>query len=431
MNLTSNLHLNIKRSYEIFRYFVQVNNDLNEDHCYKLKASHCNTYKSIISFYYMQLQRADRRGTLSRQTSLDGIPFFQTSIGNIKSAAQVASVDTVRNHRKRFRDTGLFIEEHHIQCRGLMVQLCPLLLLDTEELINYKPVVDKYVKEVISARNSNFEKPLNLALNELLVSKINTNVRESIKREDYKPVDKSPEGPIAGLVSKVLSGAPIGALSGESKGRKYCDDGKKVAEPEKKPGVRTPVRGSEKKKRSSAGAGSATAIFLMPMVYRFWAYVALRLYAGRTFSEAKTQKIVQVLYENYFRNDRGYTEMQYQAVYDQYVERVEIAARYFARRTQLYVPDPEYYFGLSSRDDYERLREFKFYKTAEFLLKKRVQDELHRIRRDVLQHRKGQGPHRDKSLLQLYQIHENRIRALNYGPSAMKQFASLVPALYT
>lgn len=430
MNLTSNLHLNLKRTYEIFEYFVSVNNALNEEHRYKLKGSHQKTFYGVVSYYNKQLQRVDRFKTLRRSVQIEDLPLFETNIGNLRSAAGASSVDTVRNHRKRLLATGLFWEEHHVQCRGLMISLCPIFFLDMDQLVDYKPVVDKYVKAVISARKAAEQKGANFDAKAVLLSIFDTNIRKVLKEDNNKPVNNSPNTQIGAQVTSLKSGSPNGALPSESKERKYQSDGKKAAGPEKKERLRNAIRPTENKKENSAGAAPAAAIFYLPLIRQFWAYVAGRLYPGKTFSEEKTRKILNLLYLVYFRNSAKLTEDQYIDFYSSCVERVEIAAQYFARRPQLFVPDPEYYFSPPSRDEYERKTEFKFYKTHDFLTQKQFKLAFWQVRQEVAAWRKRKGRHRNKSLLQLYEIHRCRLLGFN-NSSGMKQFYTVAGTLYS
>jgi len=161
----------------------------------------------------------------------------------------------------------------------------------------------------------------------------------------------------------------------------------------------------------------------------FWQYAMRSLYPGYAFEEEQHKMAKNAIWYGVYGGFKAdLTEEEWELYHDQALQRLDLAATYYRNHQDKYPPMPyaEFVHG-SGYFDWQNSRGFRA--TEEWLVKQqvwkhqqRVEDALRRARHDFRLHKKGKAAKRlqEKSPLQLFKFHENRIKRL--GAAALDKF---------
>jgi hypothetical protein len=167
------------------------------------------------------------------------------------------------------------------------------------------------------------------------------------------------------------------------------------------------------------------------MALEAWWAAQRELYGPRgiTFTEQQGLLALQAMYQGVYGGFPADWPLTHQERYhEQVLERIGLAAAYFARNPEKYPPMPyaEHVPG-AGYFDAENQRGFigtmQWYKTHLHHRQQRaLADGLRRARRELRQHAQGTAPKKvqAKTTLELYRFHEERMRQL--GPNALERF---------
>jgi len=442
INLRNILHTDRSRVLEVMRYYIDFNNALATEHKYRIKTSHITTISCLLGKYADQMRSA----TINRAMYEQGcLPFFKSYNGSIQGAAELASDKSAKNHRRRLQDTGVFIDQFATR-GGLRIVFNPIFFLHYHD---YKSYVKKYVYSLFEARKKGSENPAQDALNALGWVKFTPIRKRAITRtrDIIYSVDNVENSANAPTDIKKIKGV-LRTDSSKSRLQEHLGQGKDPAKEVKFEGVGNSqmdeLEQEQKLRRRGRPKGSTAAqrkplpstslalvAFIWQLIERFWDHTEEVLYHEKSFSAARKGQIRKVLMQNYFieGQKKGWGYEEYWNFYAEMIERMEIARGYFERYPHLSVPEPELYFAARQPADPFANSKMRFYRTYGFLVKNRVNQALTKLRKEVFNHQKGKGPHRNYSTDDLYRIHEKRMMRLNY-PGLMDKFYSLTKTLY-
>ena len=171
----------------------------------------------------------------------------------------------------------------------------------------------------------------------------------------------------------------------------------------------------------------------LELVRATWFYAWKRLYPSRQFDSAEQERALEAIWCGTYRGFTGPEDpRQWARYHDQVMERIDLAAAYFARHEDKFAPCPyaEFVAGTGYFDAENR---YGFEGTAAWLRKhhasrrqRSLSDALLKARRQMKAHRLGIAPARVQAMttLQLFRHHEAKLRA--FGEQALKRFYAQV-----
>jgi hypothetical protein len=234
----------------------------------------------------------------------------------------------------------------------------------------------------------------------------------SLEKQDKEEIEIAP-------VEKLVWEAPGDVLTGNTGPQ---------ARPQ--PAPTPPARPTQATKSSSGGARAAELqAERLGWVTQAWHYAWRRLYPTRRFDEAEQRNALEAMwYGTYSGFGKRLTAAEWQRYHDQVLQRIDLAAAYFARHENKFVPSPfaEFVKG-SGYFDAENAR--GFVGTEAWLARQEANNRQRNITRALLKarqqlkaHRLGIAPKRTQALtnIQLFRYHEAKLRA--YGPEALQRY---------
>lgn len=192
-----------------------------------------------------------------------------------------------------------------------------------------------------------------------------------------------------------------------------------------------PASNTKKAVLASVGPKTVIAQRQRNMVLEFWWVAQRELYAplNQLFTEEQGRLACNAIYYGVYGGFRADWPLHHQELYhEQAMERLGLAAAYFARNPHKYPPMPyaEHIEG-AGYFDAANTRGFvgtmKWYAThLAHRHQRALADGLKRARRELRQHAQGTAPKRQqaKTTLELYRYHEERMKKL--GTSALVRF---------
>ena len=167
------------------------------------------------------------------------------------------------------------------------------------------------------------------------------------------------------------------------------------------------------------------------MILEFWWAAQRELYAprGQKFTEEEQRQALNAIYFGVYGGfGAGWTLSQQEKYHEQALERLGLAAGYFARNPYKYPPLP-YAEHLEGCGYFDAANKKGFVGTMAWYAthlahrgQRALADGLRRARREMRQHAQGTAPKRAqaKTTLELYRYHENKMREL--GNPALDRF---------
>jgi hypothetical protein len=235
----------------------------------------------------------------------------------------------------------------------------------------------------------------------------------SLEKQDKVEIEIAP-------VEKLVLPPPPGVLTGNTGPQAHP-----------KPAPTRPATSPQATKSSSGGAGAPAELQAerLGWVTQAWHYAWKRLYPTRRFDEAEQQKALEAMwYGTYHGFGKRLSPVEWQRYHDQVLQRIDLAAAYFARHDNKFAPSPfaEFVQG-SGYFDAENARGFSG--TEAWLARQEANNRQRNISRALLKarqqlkaHRLGLAPKRTQALtnVQLFRYHETKIRA--FGPDALQRY---------
>jgi hypothetical protein len=429
-NLTPVLHFNNKIIYKIFDLYVKRVNATNSQHCYKIKSSHANSFKLLLAKYQDQLREGQLKGKISKgilkSSALATIPMMETYNGSIMAAANSQALNTARNHRKRFLDTGLVLEEHS-DCGKVLLRINPIFyLLDIPSI----ELVEKYVEAMNKARIEKAENPAQLALLRVGGSTFAPLVAKRYYLQYNQECGQVENSSHIGF-NKERSAELRQKEETEKKGncKNTAEGAKNLPAKEglgnlSEPGRKRKIPGAARKK--SKEAPEAVAVFVVQLIRDFWRYAHQKLYPNLQLDDERKRQLLRFFYYQYFCwKVNPWSKEQWSEYYLQMIQRLEIAHQWKQRRPTFVMPRPENYFA---PPDPDKPNEMKFHRTAEFFVNNLAAQEMRRVQQEALEYELGKC-YQEKTPLQLFRLHEKRIKRLN-NARYLEQFYKNVQTIY-
>lgn len=435
--------VNFKDTLSVFKMFVKATNHFNQEARYKIKGSHQNTFHFLLSRYADQL---NQKHLFKQYKPGDPLPFFETYNSSLATSLSCTE-NTIRNHRKRLLDTGIIVLDT-LGTKSVRIMLNPLLF-SAEKL--QQGDVNKYVKSLIEARKKQHETPSLEALNGVIpqnFAPIRVSSSSNSIKESTSSVDNIRRGPATDDAPKGCNPKQPDPKQPDPKRPAGSQIQNNEDDKQSSPSVQaqTPEILKVKEKNLSAGAGAETEshpdrthpdekkaaqlVLVMKLVEEFWRYAQSRLFHGKFFSEKRQRFILNTIFKYHFNTYQlDKPDEFYLNRLELYFAQVDTALNYLKTKPHLKLPEPEYYFQGPAPSDEDRRHEFKFYKTYKLYVNRTGYLTLNKIKKEVLDYKRGKGRFREKTLLGLYQLHEKRINEINL-PQISAEFYQLATTLY-
>lgn len=408
-NLTQNLHSKAKIYHsdyslrnKLIEHFVERTNGVNDSSQFKLRNAHRSTFENLIEVCHYKIL-ARKKEWKTQETF-----FFPYCNAGIQALGGLGTERTAINHRRRLLDTGVIIEEFSTG-RGFKSYINPLFFWNVD---NPFLLIDKYVNLLKTYREAEKSNPAYLALNALNPESFSGKEEAEKTLEYIEPVHKLTKQRFE-LNQKLNE--ELGARSGQGLGRKLEQKSPEASSAAAVKHAKPQTPKAEKKQKKGGRGGRAAAadfLFIRPLIIQFWAYARLKLYSTEIthLTPEAERNILNTLYTQYFNTQQNPgSRDQWLDYYGHMIERVDIAADWFNRRPNVIIPTPGVYFGPSSSVPYIRAKEMRFSRTLDFWKNSFIANELKKIHKEVIQHKKGKGRHKELSRLELFKLHQKRV----------------------
>jgi len=255
------------------------------------------------------------------------------------------------------------------------------------------------------------------------------------KKRSYAPSPASaPATKVPPFVSQDRQGkveieiAPVEKLVSPTAGDVLTGNTGPQARP--KPAPTRPATSPQATKSVSGGAAAAEQqAERLGWVTQAWHYAWKRLYPTRNFDEAEQSKALEAMwYGTYHGFGKRLTPAEWQRYHDQVLERIDLAAKYFARHDNKFVPSPFAEF-VKGTGYFDAENERGFSGTEAWHARQEANNRQRNIFRALLKarqqlkaHRLGLAPKRTQAMtqVQLFRYHESKLRA--FGPEALQRY---------
>jgi hypothetical protein len=326
---------------------------------------------------------------------------------------------TIRNHIAEGLRAGIFLrKQFRGRQRDFYVWVNPVFLWETGEKAAEMPTQAVFEKP----QNSALQPPIGTnfppkGVHELSqVTEIETGQVDKLVNESTRPAPASSQATPTGY-----TGLPGQAEPAVQVAKNKAGGGAAAQSTPATPTRTAPPEGPK----------TALAKRQRNMLLEFWWAAQRELYAPRqqTFTEQQARLALNAIYYGVYGGfPADWPLHQQERYHEQALERIGLAAAYFARNPEKYPPTPyaEHvagagYFDAANQRGFAGTRAW-FATHLAHRQQRAAADGLRRARRELRQHAQGSAPKRvqAKTTLELYRYHEERMRKL--GTPALERF---------
>ena len=350
----------------------------------KLNSNHRATAELMIRLYLKQLNKLSECFQ-EENYDLPGFKTYNISLSKCKGC----TTRTIINHKERLKKAGFIVNEEHKGAQGIELRISPEIMLASPrtafecdiEILKIKP--EPHFKP---EKEKNFH-PLVHELHE--------------QRNNNSAVDNS-----KGVRPRSHEG---GLSKDEPTGT--------VHEPDKNTGE---IANST----SNVGAKSAEVdrISLLSFVRQFWEFARKVLYPQLILSDPEERDIMNMIWASvYFKFNGDLSVKKWSEYHEQAIDRIIMVKKWLDRSPHHWIPKPHLYFSPHNEKN-------GFQVTLQWLVKREIlkmevqqQLEMQRVRYEQNQHENGRGRYKHLSRLQLFRIHEERLRKFK-NPEALNTY---------
>ncbi|MCG8322862.1 MAG: hypothetical protein MI921_25395 [Cytophagales bacterium] len=378
----------------------------------KLNANHRATAELIVRLYLKQLNKASQIDNIDPQ-NLPGFRTYNISLATCKGCTK----RTILNHKERLRQAGFIVDEKHKGAEGVEIWINKAIFGQAELCtdmgegmlkISHLPSIffpeTKKIPPLVHEQHEHYN--------------INSNVD---KFTGFKTVKE-----ISGVRSAAHShGLPAAHSSsppdtGEAAGTGNDKNTEKNAVPalkQKKSSEKNLEQFPRKKeklvpeKKYEQISGGAGRIFLLSLVTKFWEYAKAMLYPDIILSDPEEREILNLIWESIYGKFRlKANEKEWLKFHESAITRVDMVAKWLSRSCLHWIPKPHLYFHPhNDRNGFKKTWEW-YLRQETLKLEVRNQLALQQAKHELNLQNQGKGRFKNKSRLQLFRIHEKRLR---------------------
>ena len=405
------LYFDFSETFSRTKNFIDQYNASQSKLTDKLNANHRATAELIVRLYLKQLNKASLVDKIDPQ-NLPGFRTFNTSLATCKGCTK----RTILNHKERLRKAGFIVEEQHRGAEGVELWINNDILgkaeLSTEkgegllktghlptlflpEAKNFHPLVHEQHEH--NNINSNVDK-----LTDPKTVKEISGVRSAAHSCGLPaacPSSPPNTGEAAGTYDKNTEKNAVPALKQKKSSEKNL---------EQLPGKKEELAPEKKYEQISGGAGR---IFLLSLVMKFWEYAKTMLYPDITLSDPEEREILNLIWESVYGKFRlKASEKEWLKFHESAITRVDMVAKWLIRKSIHWIPMPHLYFHPhNDRNGFKKTWEW-YLRQETLKLEIRNQLALQQAKHELSLHNQGKGRFKNKSRIQLFRIHEKRLR---------------------
>ncbi|MDN5214694.1 hypothetical protein QQ020_21625 [Fulvivirgaceae bacterium BMA12] len=380
----------------------------------KLNANHRATAELIVRPYLKQLNKASQIDTVDPQ-NLPGFRTYNTSLATCKGCTK----RTILNHKERLRQAGFIVDEKHKGAEGVEIWINKAIFGQAELCtdmgegilkISHLPAIffpeTKKIPPLVHEQHEHYN--------------INSNVDKLLGLEKVKEISGVRSAAHGYGLPAVPPSPPPDTGEAVGTGHEPCKNIQKSVAPalsKEKSSVKNLEKGSAKKqeqvpkKKYEQISGEAGHLFLLSLVRKFWEYARDMLYPDIILSDPEEREVLNLIWESVYGKFRlKGNEKEWLSFYESAITRVDMVTKWLSRSCLHRIPKPHLYFHLhNDRNGFKKTWEW-YLRQETLKLEVRNQLALQQAKHELSLHNKGKGRFKNKSRLQLFKIHEKRLR---------------------
>ena len=372
--------------HQVFTRTKAFIDQYNENHpklTEKLNANHRATAELMIRLYLKQLNKLSE----CFQEETNNLPGFKTYNASL-SKCKGCTTRTIINHKERLKKAGFIVLEEHRGAQGIELFLSPEIVLTNPKTADVKSGILKIepVNNFKPEKTKNFH-PLVHELHE--------------QKNNNSTVEKSKGVRQEAHWDGLSQDEPTGTLH----------------EPDKNTGEIANSTSSLDVKSTEVDR-----ISLLSFVRQFWEFTKKVLYPELILSDPEERDIMNMIWASvYFKFNGDLSVKKWSEYHEQAIDRIIMVKKWLDRSPHHWIPKPHLYFSPHNEKN-------GFQVTLQWLVKREIlkmevqqQLEMQRVRHEQNQHENGRGRYKHLSRLQLFRIHEERLRKFK-NPDALNTY---------
>ncbi|MEM9388859.1 MAG: hypothetical protein AAGA02_00210 [Bacteroidota bacterium] len=342
----------------------------------KLNANQRATAELIIRLYLKQLNSLSEKFDFE-SPNFPGFKTFNSSLATCKGCTS----RTIMNHKERLKKAGFITKEEHRGAQGIEIWVNSVILISASK----------------SAEN--------LENQFLKIQPENTS--NSVEEKNFRPLVHEPHEQRNNNSTVDRLKCVLPPKRDNQSGLDKSETTRTRHEPDKNTEENADSASNEKNNSSEADH-----IFLQ-LVMNFWAFARKILYPDLILSDPEERDIMNRIWSSVYNRFRDFSQKEWLNYHEQALERVIMVRKWLDRSPNHWIPRPDIYFSPHNQSN-------GFQKTLQWLLRREVlklevrqQLELQKIRHEQRLHSEGKGRYQHLNRLQLFRLHEQRLRRYN------------------
>ena len=364
--------------------FIDQYNEKHPKLTEKLNANHRATAELMIRLYLKQLNKLSQCFP-SEENELPGFKTYNASLAKCKGC----TTRTIINHKERLKKAGFIISEEHRGAQGIE------LFLSLEIVLNHSKTVTDSGEEILKIEPE-------------------THFKEE-KTKNFHPLVHEPHEQ-RNNNSTVENSKGVRQEAHEN-GLFQNKPTRTVHEPDKNTGEIANSTSNACEKSTEVDR-----ISLLSFVRQFWEFTRKVLYPQLILSDPEERDIMNMIWASvYFKFNGDLSVKKWSEYHEQAIDRIIMVKKWLDRSPHHWIPKPHLYFSPHNEKN-------GFQVTLQWLLKREIlkmevqqQLEMQRVRYEQNQHENGRGRYKHLSRLQLFRIHEERLRKFK-NPEALNTY---------
>ena len=380
----------------------------------KLNANHRATAELIVRLYLKQLNKASKIDTVDPQ-NLPGFRTYNTSLATCKGCTK----RTILNHKERLRQAGLIVGEKHKGAEGVEIWINKAIL-GKAELCTDMPGGMLKISHLPTLFLPEAKKILPLVHEQHEHYNINSNVDKLLGLEKVKEISGVRSTAHSCGLPAVQPSSPPNTGEAAGTGHEPCKNIQKSVAPalsKEKSSVKNLEKSSAKKqeqvpkKKYEQISGEAGHLFFLSLVTKFWEYARDMLYPDIILSDSEEREILNLIWESVYGKFRlKGNEKEWLKFHESAITRVDMVAKWLSRNCLHWIPKPHLYFQPNNeRNGFKKTWEW-YLRQETLKLEVRNQLALQEAKHELSLHNQGKGRFKSKSRIELFRIHEKRLR---------------------
>lgn len=363
------MQLDFATVFSNLKTYIDHFNDRQEKLTDRINSNSRATIELIVRLYLKQLSKVKENGIT--EDNLPGFLTFNTSLARCKGCSK----RTIINHKERLHRAGLIIKEVRNGKQGILVWINPKILFNHatyQDSQTYHKEKYGHISSVISSIVKNFH-PLVHEQHEQLNT--NSNVHKS---PHYLKMAKTFENFTKGKKNNKWEN--LNEASSKKESQKENDLG-----------------------------------FYKKMVWEFWTYAQKILYPDLYFSGPEHLEVLNLIWKSVYGNFKEpIGREQWVAYHRSSLCRLNMVRQWLEKDNNRWIPAPHFFFDVANKKNGFK-NTWEWYVRRETLrLTLRNHQLLKKVKKDFAGENNKKG-YQAWSRLQLYRMHESRLKQLNDG----------------